>query len=178
MLLVCFRKIAEQRGPRAATSSLLPQADLSGGYTIRGTSIGKGGGRQVSKQRWRGSERVIGRASQTVRWEERDSGVEKDETRGGEGGRQRLFLREATRSTSKYLHGGLSECILSFLLLPLPLVTSSLPLPFYPSYLDNSVPFVSQIRYSLAWNTHTRRIPGYFSFFSNPPSNIHVSSNR
>lgn len=68
MLLVCFRKIAEQRGPRAATSSLLPQADLSGGYTIRdtcGTSMERKGDR-VSKQRWRASERAIGRAWQTV----------------------------------------------------------------------------------------------------------------
>ena len=35
VLLVCCRKIAEQRGPRAATGSLLPQADFSGGFTIR-----------------------------------------------------------------------------------------------------------------------------------------------
>ena len=51
-------------------------------------------GDRVSKQRWRGSERVIGRASQTVvesgrgrereRKTKRDSGVENDETRGRE----------------------------------------------------------------------------------------------
>lgn len=50
-------------------------------------------GDRVSKQRWRGSERVIGRAWQTVvqsgrrrerERERRDSGVEKDETRGRE----------------------------------------------------------------------------------------------
>lgn len=35
VLLVCCRKIAEQRGPRAATGSLLPQADFSGRFTIR-----------------------------------------------------------------------------------------------------------------------------------------------
>lgn len=35
VLLVCCRKIAEQRGPRAATGPLLPQADLSGEFTIR-----------------------------------------------------------------------------------------------------------------------------------------------
>lgn len=34
MLLVCYRKIAEQRGTRAATSSLLPQADLSGEFFL------------------------------------------------------------------------------------------------------------------------------------------------
>jgi len=34
VLLVCCRKIAEQRGPRAATGSLLPQTDFSGGFTI------------------------------------------------------------------------------------------------------------------------------------------------
>lgn len=56
-------------------------------------------GDRVSKQRWRGSERVIGRASQTVvesgrgrereRETKRDSGVEKDETRGRERERER-----------------------------------------------------------------------------------------
>lgn len=39
---VCCRKIAEQRGPRAATGSLLPQADFSGGLTIRDANRASG----------------------------------------------------------------------------------------------------------------------------------------
>lgn len=51
MLLVCCRKIAEQRGPRAATGSLLPQADFSGGFTIRDANRASGA-RECHGVRW------------------------------------------------------------------------------------------------------------------------------
>lgn len=51
VLLVCCRKIAEQRGPRAATGSLLPQADFSGGFTIRDANRASGA-RECHGVRW------------------------------------------------------------------------------------------------------------------------------
>lgn len=179
MLLVCFRKIAEQRGPRAATSSLLPQADLSGGYTIRdtcGTSMEKEGDR-VSKQRWRGSERVIGRASQTVvesgrgrereRETKRDSGVEKDETRG----REREREADIGYFYGKLLARRVNICMVvwasafspSFSFPPPHLFRSLSILPISTTRCPLSRKFV------IPWRgTRTRRIPRYFFFFLPP----------
>lgn len=96
VLLVCCRKIAEQRGPRVATSSLLPQADFSGGFTIR-DEIERAESHEKAERMYSG--RVD---------EESSCGV-CDEV-------EQIFLREITCPTSKYLHGDLrSECIFSTL---------------------------------------------------------------
>lgn len=94
VLLVCCRKIAEQRGPRAATGSLLPQADFSGGFTIR-DEIERAGSREKTERMYSG-------------WvdEESSCGV-CDEVEQ----KFKLFLREITYPTSKYLHGDLRNLL-------------------------------------------------------------------
>lgn len=87
VLLVCCRKIAEQRGPRAATGSLLPQADFSGGFTIR-DEIERAG---VAPRR-------PGRMCTRRTYGEKSGCGLYDEI-------ERVFLREVTCPTSKCLHG-------------------------------------------------------------------------